>query len=200
MTTRPAVPDHHVRCPWAEVWLCLLFLFQVAHAEPTRINGRVVSVADGDTLTILDPANNVQHKIRLAGIDAPEKRQPFGQRSRQHLGHLAHRKDATALCSKIDRYRRRVCKVMVQPPDCPTCDKTLDIGLAQVAVGGAWWYREYAKEQSSGDRQQYESAEQEARGKRLGLWVEKKPVPPWEWRKAKADDKWKSSVKRKYII
>src|ERR1035437_10967195 len=124
MATGPAVPDRHVRPPLAEVWLSLLFLFQVAHAEPRRINGRVVSVADGDTLTIL-AADNVQHKIRLAGIDAPEKKQPFRGRSRQHLGHLAHSRDVTALCNKIDRYRRRVCKVMVQPPDCSTCDKTL---------------------------------------------------------------------------
>jgi len=68
MTTSPAIPIRHIRSPRAEVGLCLLIMFQVAHAEPTRINGRVVSVADGDTLTILDPANNVQHKIRLSGI------------------------------------------------------------------------------------------------------------------------------------
>lgn len=63
MTTVPAVPIRRFRLPWAEVWLCLLFLFQVSHAEPSQINVRVVSVADGDTLTILDPANNAQHKI-----------------------------------------------------------------------------------------------------------------------------------------
>ena len=90
MMTRPAVPKRHVRLPRAEALLCLLFLFQIAHAEPTRINGRVVSIADCDTLTIL-AAGNFQHKIRLAGIDAPEKHQPFGQRSRQHLGHLVLR-------------------------------------------------------------------------------------------------------------
>jgi len=87
--------------------LCL-FLFQVAHAEPSRINDRVVSKADGDTLTILVPASNVQHKIRLAGIDAPKNRQPFGERSHQHLAHLAQGRDATLQCHKIDSYRRRV--------------------------------------------------------------------------------------------
>ena len=137
MTTRAAVPIRHIGFPRAEVGLCFLLLCRVAHAEPTQINGRVVSVADGDTRTILDPVKKVQHKIRLAGIDAPEERQPFGQRSRQHLGHIAKGQDATALCYKIDRYRRRVCKVMVQPPDCPTCDNTLDVGLAQIIVGGA---------------------------------------------------------------
>ena len=177
MTTRPAVPTRHIRLPRTEVWLCLLFLFHVAHAEPTRINGRVVSIADGDTLTIL-AAGNVQHKIRLSGIDAPERRQPFGEHSRQHLAHLAHGKDATAQCNKIDRYRRRVCKVMVQPPDCPTCDKTLDAGLAQVGVGAAWWYRKYSKEQSPEDRARRSVAEEDARTQKLELWREKDRVSP----------------------
>ena len=151
----------------AALALALMFPLLPVVALAETLHGRVVGVADGDTLTIL-AAGNIQHKIRLAGIDAPEKRQPFGERSRQHLGHLAHGKDAAALCNKIDRYRRRVCKVLVQSPDCPTCEKTLDVGLAQVAVGAAWWYREYAKEQSPEDRARYESAEQEARTKRVG--------------------------------
>jgi len=70
---------------------------------------------------------------------------------------------------------------MLQPSDCPTCDRTVDVGLAQIAVGGAWWYREYAKEQSPKDRGRYDAAEQEARSKRLGLWVDKSSIPPWEW-------------------
>lgn len=102
--------------------------------EATWIKGRIVSVADGDTLTTL-AANNGLHKIRLAGIDAPEKAQPFGQRSRQHLSHLAHGKDAALECYKIDRYRRWVCKVMVQPPDCPKCDKTLPHDSTQSEAG-----------------------------------------------------------------
>lgn len=58
----------------------------------------------------------------------------------------------------------------------------VDVGLAQIAVGAAWWYREYAKEQSPEDRRRYESVELEARGKRIGRWLDKAPVPPWEWR------------------
>ncbi|MBZ5653622.1 MAG: thermonuclease family protein [Acidobacteriia bacterium] len=101
------------------------------------------------------------------------------------MGHLAHGKDATALCNKIDRYRRGVCVVYVQPPDCPTCDQTVDVALAQVAVGAAWWYREYAKEPSADDRARYSVAEQDARAHKLGLWRDKDPVPPWEWRRNK---------------
>ena len=71
----------------------------------------------------------------------------------------------------------------VQPPDCPRCGKTLNVGLAQVTDGMAWWYRYYGKEQSAEDRGRYESAEQEARLRRLGLWRDNDPVPPWEWRR-----------------
>lgn len=70
----------------------------------------------------------------------------------------------------------------VQPGDCPRCGKTLDVGLAQISVGLAWWYKRYADEQSAEDRGRYESEEQEARLRKRGLWADAKPVPPWEWR------------------
>ena len=76
------------------------------------IEGRVVGVADGDTITVLD-ANAVQHKIRLAGIDAPEKKQPFGQRSKQSLSDLVFDKAVTVETNKRDKYRREVGKVLV---------------------------------------------------------------------------------------
>ena len=85
--------------------------------------------------------------------------------------------------NKGDRYRRIVGKVMVQPSDCPSCPKTLDAGLAQLTVGLAWLYRKYSKDQSPEDAGRYEFAEQEARAKRVGLWADRNPVPPWDWRK-----------------
>ena len=85
----------------------------VAHAE--TISGRVVSIADGDTLTLLDSSNQ-QHRIRLGGIDAPEKKQPFGTRSKQNLSVLAFAKYATVEYAKRDRYGRIVGKVIVQLP------------------------------------------------------------------------------------
>jgi hypothetical protein len=94
-----------------------------------------VGVADGDTITLLDN-NRQQHRIRLAGIDAPEKAQPFGQRSKQHLSELAFGKQAKADCYKIDRYDRDVCTVYVDGKD---------IGLAQIDAGMAWWFRKYAR-------------------------------------------------------
>lgn len=117
-----------------------------------------------------------QHKIRLAGIDAPEKAQPFGNRSRQHLGELTFQKMVVADCPKVDRWGRLVCKV--------TADDQ-DVGLQQVAMGMAWWFRRYSGEQSPADRAAHEKAEDAARTARTGLWSDADPVPPWEWRKKK---------------
>ena len=95
-----------------------------------------VGIADGDTVTVLD-AQKVQHKIRLAGIDAPEKAQPFGQRSKGALSMLVFGKDVDVEWSKRDRYRRIVGKVLVTDPTCQRqCPKTLDAGLAQVSPTG----------------------------------------------------------------
>ena len=75
-----------------------------------------MGVTDGDTITLLD-VDNRQHKIRLDGIDAPELGQPFGRASKQHLAELLANREAVAECSKIDRYRREVCRVLVGGAD-----------------------------------------------------------------------------------
>jgi endonuclease YncB( thermonuclease family) len=90
------------------------------------LEGKIIAIADGDTLTILDEGK-LQHKVRIEGIDAPEKGQPFGQRSKEHVSRLAHGKLARAECHKKDRYERQVCVVWVQPGGCPSCGLTLDI-------------------------------------------------------------------------
>jgi endonuclease YncB( thermonuclease family) len=159
----------------------LLFLLSLpTHAD--TLTGRVVGVGDGDTITILD-ANRQQHKIRLGGIDAPEKAQPFGQRSKESLSAMVFNKEVRVDWEKRDKYKRIVGKIWVQPASCPTCQMTLDAGHAQITVGLAWWYRKYSNEQSAQDRGAYEFSEQEARAKRAGLWADVDPVPPWDWRK-----------------
>lgn len=142
-----------------------------AHAD--QIKGIVVGISDGDTITILDH-NKQQHKIRLKGIDAPESHQPFGQKSKSNLSAMAFNRDVIAECGKQDKYKRRICKIIVNGQD---------INLEQVKAGMAWWYRHYAKEQSSQDREDYEVAEFNAKVRRLGLWSDTNPVPPWEWRR-----------------
>ena len=124
-------------------WVPLFLLLISCPANGEMIAGRIVHVADRDTITVLT-VDHQQRRIRIAGIDAPEKGQPFGERSRQNLSRRALGKDATLQCHKIDRYQRKVCKVMVQPSDCSICGHTLDVGLAQITVGLAWWYRAYA--------------------------------------------------------
>ena len=118
---------------------------------------------------------------------APEKKQPFGQRSKQHLSDLVYGRTVDVIWHKRDRYRRIVGQVMVAPPSCPApaCPKTTDAGLRQVEAGMAWWYRKYSREQAGEDAAAYERAEDLARSRRQGLWSEPNPVAPWEWRKAR---------------
>jgi endonuclease YncB( thermonuclease family) len=130
--------------------VCLLL---TAPTLADELRGEVVKVTDGDTLTLLT-ADKHQHKIRIAGIDAPERKQPFGNRSKQNLSRLAYGKEAEADCPKRDRYGRQVCKVYVAGQD---------VGLRQIYDGLAWWYRAYAHEQSSEDRKRYEFEEREER-------------------------------------
>jgi endonuclease YncB( thermonuclease family) len=137
-----------------------------------NIAGKVVGVADGDTITVLD-CDRVQHKIRLAGIDAPEKKQPFGQRSKQFLSDLVFGKLVEVETEKRDQYRRQIGKVYVDGRDA---------NLVMVAACLAWHYKESASEQSASDRLLYASAEDDARQMRRGLWGEPNATPPWDWR------------------
>jgi endonuclease YncB( thermonuclease family) len=153
------------------VAVILLMLASTANAE--TIIGRVVSVADGDTITVLD-ADKVQHKIRLAGIDAPEKKQAFGNRSKESLSDLAFDKTVNVETSKRDRYGRQIGKVLVNGQD---------VNLVQVERGMAWFYRQYQREQSPNDQRLYEAAEYAAKAEKRGLWRDADPVPPWEFRR-----------------
>ena len=165
-------------------WLGLALLLSAEVVLADTLAGKVVGVSDGDTITVLD-SDKRQHKIRVAGIDAPETNQAFGQRSKESLSRVVFGKEVEVQWSKHDRYQRIVGKVMVAEPGCqrPDCAKTLDAGLGQVTAGFAWWYRKYAKEQSAEDARSYETAEQEARARRVGLWRDAEPTPPWDWRK-----------------
>ena len=146
-----------------------------ANAAGWIVEGRVVGVSDGDTITVLDDAKT-QHKIRFAGIDAPEKGQAFGERSKQSLSALVFQKRVEARCHKKDRYGREVCAVFVS---------LRDVGLEQIRAGMAWHYKEYQHEQPTQDRLIYAQEEENARASRVGLWKDSKPVAPWEWRRRK---------------
>lgn len=145
----------------------------------------VVGISDGDTLTARcgEPGAYEQVKVRLQGIDAPERKQSFGERARQALAELTFQKEAELRCTKIDRNKRHICSVWVAPASAPKGPRTLDAGLAMVSVGMAWWYRHYAKEQSPQERGQHEFAEQEAKARKAGLWRNTAPIAPWDWRR-----------------
>jgi endonuclease YncB( thermonuclease family) len=135
----------------------------------------VVAISDGDTIILLD-RSNTQHKVRLHGIDAPEKGQAFGERSKENLSHLAFgivtsRRTATNATATA----ATVCKIMLG---------STDVNLEQIRAGMAWWYREYAKEQIAEDQAIYSSAERDAHARRVGLWNHAAPIPPWLWRKS----------------
>ena len=140
-------------------------------AEP--ITGRVVGIADGDTITVLDPLNR-QHKIRLSGIDAPESGQAFGRNSKKALSDCAFGKQVTIDGDKLDRYGRTIGRIMVGQVDC---------NIRQVELGMAWHYKQYARERPATESKSYAAAEDLAKTAKLGLWADPHAMPPWDWRK-----------------
>ncbi|TXC66051.1 thermonuclease family protein [Piscinibacter aquaticus] len=152
-----------------------LFLVAAGPSFASTLVGVVVGIQDGDTLTVLD-AEQVQHRIRLSGIDAPEKGQPFGHRSKEGLSAIAYRRQVAVEWHKRDRYGRLVGKVLVEGRD---------INLAQISSGLAWHFANYAKEQRPLDRQLYAEAQTDAKQHRIGLWRDPSPTPPWDYRRGK---------------
>lgn len=165
----------HVRLIAASLKLCLLALPAFA---TQMISGKVIAVADGDTLTIIDDRSQ-QRKIRISGIDAPESSQAFGDKAKKSLSDLVFGETIAVVSSKTDRYGRLVGKVALDDRD---------IGLEQIRRGLAWFFRQYASELSRDDARAYEQAENEAREKRRGLWSEPGPIPPWELRAAQRNE------------
>ena len=154
------------------VFLLLFLSLPLAQAE--TLTGRVVRITDGDTIVVLDDSK-AQHKIRLQGIDAPERGQAYGTKSKEHLSGLVAGKTVVVDYSKYDRYQRILGKVLVSGED---------VNLEQVEAGMAWHYKKYQGEQSPSDRVKYSDAERAARRLRLGLWQDSNPVPPWDYRQA----------------
>ena len=152
--------------------ILLGFIFAIVSAFAETLQGRVVSVADGDTITVLDSGRHT-YRIRLGGIDAPEKRQAYGQVSKDHLAQAVFNKSVTIEFDKHDRYGRIVGKVLLG---------NRDICLEQIQAGLAWHYKRYENEQTQEDRGRYAFAEQEARAKGVGLWRDANAIPPWAWR------------------
>ena len=174
----PGIPVHMQK--WfgrAAVFAVFLLACLYLPATAATYTARVIAIADGDTLTVLD-ATNTQHKIRLAGIDAPEKRQAWGERARQFLGVRVHQRMVQIKVGKKDRYGREVGKVVLDGED---------INLELIRSGLAWHYKAYEREQPPDERASYAQAERSARERGLGLWGDAHPVAPWDFRKGIRD-------------
>jgi endonuclease YncB( thermonuclease family) len=132
------------------------------------ITARVVGVTDGDTVTVLEDGSN-KHKIRLHGIDTPERGQPHYRQAKDALADKIAGKAVGIGVVDTDRYGRTVGVIYFEGQN---------INVAMVREGHAWWYRKYAQY----DRQ-LQDAESQAQSAGLGLWQQADPVPPWEWRR-----------------
>jgi endonuclease YncB( thermonuclease family) len=148
------------------------FLFAFVDAKAEVLIGKVIGITDGDTITVID-SDKTEHKIRLMGIDAPEKKQDFGNESKKALSNYIYQKEVTVEYKKQDRYKRKVGKVIL--------DKQ-DICLQMINDGLAWHYKDYEKEQSKKDRDLYRQAELKAREAKIGLWQNNKVIEPSAFR------------------
>ncbi|MCX7169700.1 MAG: thermonuclease family protein [Proteobacteria bacterium] len=151
----------------------------------TTLQGTAVRVLDGDTLIVADSRQR-KIKVRLSGIDAPEKNQPYGRQASAHLATLVLGKAVTLAWEKRDAYGRVIGQVLVAPAACSSCGKSVDVGLAQVTAGYAWWYRSESRELTHEDKLRFAFAENSARARHRGLWSAAQPVPPWQWRHSQA--------------
>lgn len=148
----------------------ILTLLLAGAVSAEQYSGRVVGVSDGDTLSVMRAGK--AEKVRLHGVDAPESAQPFGTRAKQATSEMVFGKDVTVRVKEKDQYGRTVGEVLL--PDGRSLNSEL------VRTGMAWWYRQYARTDK-----QLERLQNEARTAGRGLWADKDPTPPWEFRRNK---------------
>ena len=153
--------------------LILTIAINIAVCKNTEVNepvaavlGKVVKVVDGDTLHVY--SNKKTYKIRLSGIDAPESGQAYGKRAKEHLASLVAGKQVIAIVESKDRYGRYVANVKVQ---------SKDVCAEMLSAGYAWHYKQY------NNNKYYDELQREAKKAKRGLWVDKKPQAPWDYRK-----------------
>ena len=137
-------------------------------AKGQRISGTVTNVYDGDTITVLSDDGSTEYKIRFYGIDAPERKQEYGENSRSYLASLVYRNPVEVQIVSTDRYGRNVGIVFVNGTN---------VNEAMVLNGCAWYYEEYAKGEKRLSDNQYSAMKN-----RRGLWAAEDPVPPWRYR------------------
>ena len=146
----------------------LIALILLTALSAFGFEGKVISIADGDTLTVLT-ADKQQIKVRLSGIDTPERKQAFGTQAKQALSAKVFGKTVRIKDNGQDRYKRTLGDVFLG---------SRWINLELVEEGYAWHYKAYSKDKKLAE------AEKTARKAKSGLWADSNPVPPWEFRRA----------------
>lgn len=151
----------------------VLLAVLITSSFAATLQGRVVGVHDGDTVTVLD-ASKHQVKVRLAEIDAPELGQPYGSRAKQALANLVNGKDVRVEAQAQDRYGRMVGRIY---------SNNVDVNAALVAQGAVWVYRQYAHDPA------LLRLEAQAQAAHRGLWAlpASQRIPPWEWRRTERE-------------
>jgi len=153
--------------PLKRIILILILIFIIVIGYPQSYNGIIIRVIDGDTYVFQTEEGSFI--VRMYGIDAPERNQPFSVESTEFLSNYLH-KDAITGVSSTDRYGRRIGILFIDGQD---------INMLSIKRGFSWHYKQYSKDK------EYTKTEKYARRKKLGLWGLDKPVPPWEWRQNK---------------
>jgi endonuclease YncB( thermonuclease family) len=158
------------RAKWTVVGLLLAaiggLVYHQSESGSGAFSGRVTTVSDGDTIGVMDGPREA--RVRLFGVDCPEKSQPHGMEAKQFTSSRCFGKEVRVKVIDKDRYGRIVGEVTL--PDGSSLNRLL------VEEGYAWWYRHYSKDRSLGE------LEAKARKERRGLWADKDPEPPWEYR------------------
>ncbi|MCB0333284.1 MAG: thermonuclease family protein [Bdellovibrionales bacterium] len=157
------------------IFILPLLLFTTLSCPPQayceRITAKVIGIVDGDTVSVL--IQNHPSKIRLWGIDAPERGQPFSAKAKQALSELCYEQFVTLDIQGKDKYGRLIAIIYD--------DRDLNINVALVRRGLAWWYKHFAPDVS-----ELKQAESIARDRKLGIWsTQAPPTPPWDWRRSK---------------
>ncbi|MFH1563490.1 MAG: thermonuclease family protein [Nitrospirota bacterium] len=155
---------YYRRCFYVIFILC--FSVSLWALEVQEFKGKVVSIADGDTISVMH--NGVREKIRLNGIDCPENRQAFGNRAKQFTGNMVFGKTVTIKGHGKDKYGRTMGDVFLPNGTC--------LNKELVKQGLAWWYRQYSNDS------EIEQLEQAARSSNQGLWSDSNPLAPWDYR------------------
>jgi len=154
-----------------------------ARSTPSSWNGLCVGVSDGDTITVLRD-NKIPVKIRLYGIDTPEKKQAFGMRAKLYTSQLVFQQKVHVQTIDIDRYNREVALITLP-----------DSSLLQIRIlehGMAWVYTKYCKLEF---RSAWQASEKKSRNQKIGLWQDDNPIAPWQWRKKKRENAKKKQAK-----